>query len=122
MMGPSGYRPMQYLTRWRIQLAARLLADGAAKVVAVGQEIGYASEAAFSRTFKTLAQPKRLGPALWRSEQARRHRAPDRPGPGNQRDSAIRLREKRLAQAVAQPRPALLRELHAVTGRRTLAA
>jgi AraC-like DNA-binding protein len=30
-----GQPPMQYLTRWRMQLAARLLADGAVKVSAV---------------------------------------------------------------------------------------
>ena len=31
-----GCPPMQYLTRWRVQLAARLLTDGLAKVSAVG--------------------------------------------------------------------------------------
>lgn len=58
-----GYPPMQYLTRWRIQLAARLLADGSKKVAAAGQEVGYASEAAFSRTFKKITG---VSPAAWR--------------------------------------------------------
>ena len=58
-----GYPAMQYLARWRIQVAARLLADGAAKVGAVGREVGYASEAAFSRSFKKLAG---MSPADWR--------------------------------------------------------
>src|SRR5262245_9237461 len=58
-----GYPAMQYLARWRIQVAARLLADGAAKVGAVGREVGYASEAAFSPTLKQLA---RIAAADWR--------------------------------------------------------
>jgi AraC-like DNA-binding protein len=60
-----GYPPMQYLTRWRIQLAARLLSDGGKKVAAVSQEVGYASEAAFSRTFKRIAG---VSPAVWRDQ------------------------------------------------------
>ena len=58
-----GCPPMQYLTRWRVQLAARLLADGPDKVSAVGREVGYESEAAFSRGFKRLAG---VSPAEWR--------------------------------------------------------
>ncbi len=58
-----GHPPMQYLTRWRMQLAARLLADGTRKVSAVGLDVGYASEAAFSRTFKRVAG---MSPAMWR--------------------------------------------------------
>jgi len=58
-----GCPPMQYLTQWRMQMAARLLSDGAMKVAAVAQEVGYASEAAFSRTFKRIAG---ISPAAWR--------------------------------------------------------
>jgi len=58
-----GQPPMQYLTSWRMQLAARLLSDGTAKVAAIAQEVGYASEAAFSRAFKKITG---LSPALWR--------------------------------------------------------
>ncbi len=58
-----GCPPMQYLTQWRMQVAARLLSDGAMKVAAVGREVGYASEAAFSRTFKRIAG---TSPASWR--------------------------------------------------------
>jgi AraC-like DNA-binding protein len=59
-----GYPPIQYLTRWRMQLAARRLTERGAKVAAVAQEVGYDSEAAFSRAFK-----KFLGqsPSEWRS-------------------------------------------------------
>jgi AraC-like DNA-binding protein len=62
-----GQPPMQYLAHWRIQAAARLLADGAAKVSAVGIEVGYASEAAFSRTFKKVAG---VSPAAWRARRS----------------------------------------------------
>lgn len=58
-----GHPPMQYLTHWRVQVAARLLADGAAKVGSVAREVGYASEAAFSRSFKKIAG---MSPAAWR--------------------------------------------------------
>lgn len=60
-----GHPPMEYLARWRMQIAARLLADGAAKVGAVGLEVGYASEASFSRTFKKIAG---VSPAAWRAK------------------------------------------------------
>jgi AraC-like DNA-binding protein len=55
---------MQYLARWRVQVAARLLADGATKVAAVALEVGYESEAAFSRSFKKIAG---VSPAMWRA-------------------------------------------------------
>ncbi len=63
-----GHPPMQYLTRWRMQVAARLLADGAAKVAAVAAEVGYESEAAFSRAFKKVAG---VPPASWRRRASR---------------------------------------------------
>jgi AraC-like DNA-binding protein len=43
---------MQYLTRWRVQLAANQLASSSTKVAAIGAQVGYDSEAAFSRAFK----------------------------------------------------------------------
>jgi AraC-like DNA-binding protein len=67
-----GEPPVQYLTRWRVQVAARLLADGHAKVATVALRVGYDSEAAFSRAFKKLAG---VPPAAWR----RRHASPPAP-------------------------------------------
>jgi AraC-like DNA-binding protein len=58
-----GLAPMHYLAHWRMQLAARLLTDGTTKVAAVALAVGYASEAAFSRTFKKLCG---LAPGAWR--------------------------------------------------------
>ncbi|TXL82158.1 AraC family transcriptional regulator [Vineibacter terrae] len=63
-----GCPPMQYLTQWRMQMAARRLSDGAGKVATVGREVGYASEAAFSRTFKKVAG---ASPAAWRARAQR---------------------------------------------------
>jgi AraC-like DNA-binding protein len=59
-----GYPPIHYLTRWRMQLAAKRLRDSNAKVAAVAQEVGYDSEAAFSRAFKKFSG---CAPSDWRS-------------------------------------------------------
>ena len=64
---------MQYLTRWRMQVAARLLAEGGAKVSAVARDVGYDSEAAFNRAFKKVAG---VPPGAWRHRHAARPAAP----------------------------------------------
>jgi AraC-like DNA-binding protein len=68
-----GCPPMQYLTRWRLQLAADLLRTSRRPLAAIAAEVGYDSEAAFSRAFK-----RELGtaPAVWR-------RAPPERPPGS---------------------------------------
>ena len=58
-----GQPPMQYLTQWRMQVAANLLAQSGAKVATIGAEVGYDSEAAFSRAFKKATG---LAPGAWR--------------------------------------------------------
>ncbi|HJU43999.1 MAG TPA: AraC family transcriptional regulator [Vicinamibacterales bacterium] len=58
-----GQPPMRYLAHWRMQLAARLLADGSAKVAAIARDVGYDSEEAFSRAFKKIVG---VAPATWR--------------------------------------------------------
>lgn len=58
-----GQPPMQYLTQWRMQVAASLLAQSSVKVAAIGTEVGYDSEAAFSRAFKKATG---LAPGAWR--------------------------------------------------------
>ena len=47
-----GEPPMQYVTRWRMQLAQTWLQEDDASVGELAQRLGYASEAAFSRAFK----------------------------------------------------------------------
>ena len=44
--------PMTYLTRWRLQLAARSLENTPRGVSEIAGEVGYESEAAFNRAFK----------------------------------------------------------------------
>jgi AraC-like DNA-binding protein len=63
-----GYAPMQYLTEWRMQIAAGLLAESDDKVAVIGRDVGYDSEAAFSRTFKRIAGQS---PAIWRQRMGR---------------------------------------------------
>jgi AraC-like DNA-binding protein len=60
-----GHPPMLYLTRWRMQIAASRLVAGAGPVSAVAREVGYESEAAFSRAFKKVTG---VTPASWRSQ------------------------------------------------------
>ncbi len=58
-----GQPPVQYLTRWRLQLAARKLRSGQESVARIAEEVGYESEAAFNRAFKReIGTP----PATWR--------------------------------------------------------
>lgn len=61
--GLVGQPPMQYLIRWRLQLAADLLRSGRRSIAAIAADVGYDSEAAFNRAFK-----RELGatPAAWR--------------------------------------------------------
>jgi AraC-like DNA-binding protein len=64
-----GQPPMQYLANWRMQIAASFLRDSNATVATIAMEVGYESEAAFSRAFKRLVG---LPPAAWRRRQGRR--------------------------------------------------
>jgi AraC-like DNA-binding protein len=53
--GLVGESPLHYLTRVRMQRAAvRLRSDGAATMIAVAEEAGYGSEAAFGKAFKRI--------------------------------------------------------------------
>jgi transcriptional regulator GlxA family with amidase domain len=45
--------PMAYLTRWRLQLGAQMLASTSYSVAQIAAEVGYESEAAFNRAFKS---------------------------------------------------------------------
>lgn len=46
-----GEAPLAYLTRWRLNLAARRLRDTDDPIVAVAEQVGYSSEYSFSRAF-----------------------------------------------------------------------
>ena len=58
-----GVPPMQYLGRWRLQLAARMLTSDTVNVSRAASAVGYQSEAAFNRAFK-----REVGeaPGAWR--------------------------------------------------------
>src|SRR5215468_4163134 len=58
-----GMPPMQYLARWRMQIASGLLNGDNTNIATVAAEIGYASEAAFSRAFKKMVG---VPPSNWR--------------------------------------------------------
>lgn len=58
-----GQSPIQYLTRWRMQLASRLLTESTLSVAEVGRQIGYEAEPAFSRRFKAVVG---VSPSEWR--------------------------------------------------------
>jgi AraC-like DNA-binding protein len=58
--------PMQYLTHWRLQLAAQTLKSSALPLKLVAGQAGYESDAAFSRAFKRHFG---LAPAEWRRKQ-----------------------------------------------------
>ena len=61
-----GSPPMQYLQKWRLQMAASRLSEEIASIATIAAEIGYESEAAFSRAFKkTVGVP----PAEWRNKR-----------------------------------------------------
>jgi AraC-like DNA-binding protein len=64
----TGVPPMTYLLNWRMQIAAGMLAEGTSTIARIAADIGYMSEAAFSRAFKRSAGQ---APAAWRENIAR---------------------------------------------------
>jgi AraC-like DNA-binding protein len=63
-----GQPPMHYLANWRMQLAANALRSGNENVATIAHQVGYDSEAAFSRAFKkAVGSP----PSEWRKKSAR---------------------------------------------------
>jgi len=65
-----GSSPMQYLTQWRMLLAANLLCRSNAPLARIAEDVGYQTDTAFSRAFRReFGSP----PAAWRRQ---RHAAP----------------------------------------------
>jgi len=61
---------MQYLARWRLQVAGNLLRNTArsvAEIAEIAERVGYASEASLSRAFKRNAG---MAPSQWRRAAA----------------------------------------------------
>lgn len=59
----TGESPMQYLAGYRLALAAQALRSGREPVANIAANVGYGSEAAFTRAFKREFE---LPPAAWR--------------------------------------------------------
>jgi len=68
-----GRPPMQYLTNWRMQLAANYLLSGMESVAVIANRVGYESEAAFSRAFKKVVGTP---PGQWRKQAPKPGRHP----------------------------------------------
>ena len=63
-----GQPPMQYLARWRLQVAAQELLIGSKSLAAIAEQVGYDSEAAFNRAFK---REFGMPPAGWRKNRSK---------------------------------------------------
>jgi len=67
-----GSSPMQYLTQWRMMLAANLLTRSSAPLARIAEDVGYQTDTAFSRAFRReFGAP----PAAWRRSRASRAQA-----------------------------------------------
>ena len=63
----TGMPPMQYLARWRMQLAAERLRSTTESLAEIAERVGYGSESAFSRAFKRMVG---IPPASFRKSPA----------------------------------------------------
>jgi AraC-like DNA-binding protein len=62
-----GQPPMKYLTNWRMQIAAHKLRENRSTISQIAFDVGYESEAAFTRAFRReMGAP----PAAWRKQAA----------------------------------------------------
>ena len=81
--------PMAYLTRWRLQLAARSLERTSRGVAEIAGDVGYESEAAFNRAFKReFGRP----PGRYRSDHKVSLVTLPRNGRGQERERRLRDR------------------------------
>ena len=62
-----GQSPIEYVTKWRMQLAAARLRAGSDSLATIAADVGYASEAAFNRAFKRTTG---VSPGRWRDSPA----------------------------------------------------
>jgi AraC-like DNA-binding protein len=67
-----GNSPMQYLTQWRMLLAANLLCRSNAPLARIAEDVGYRTDTAFSRAFR---REYGLPPAAWRRSRSTREHA-----------------------------------------------
>jgi AraC-like DNA-binding protein len=65
-----GQAPIEYVTSWRMQLAAERIRNREDNLAAVAADVGYESEAAFNRAFKRVTG---VTPGRWRDSVMRPH-------------------------------------------------
>jgi AraC-like DNA-binding protein len=58
--------PIHYLAKWRMQIASELLRNGKVNLARIAADVGYKSEASFSRAFKKVVG---VPPATWRRQE-----------------------------------------------------
>lgn len=63
-----GMPPLQYLTQWRMQIAACLLQQRKLNIGQIALQVGYDSEKSFSRAFKRIYKTT---PGSWRKQQTK---------------------------------------------------
>jgi AraC-like DNA-binding protein len=68
-----GSAPMEYLTRWRMLLAANLLCRSNAPLARIAEDVGYQTDTAFIRAFR---REYGVPPAAWRRRQSTRAQLP----------------------------------------------
>jgi AraC-like DNA-binding protein len=62
-----GQSPIEYVTGWRMQLAAERLRNSGESIAGIAADVGYESEAAFNRAFKRVTG---VTPGAWRDGDA----------------------------------------------------
>jgi AraC-like DNA-binding protein len=62
-----GQAPIEYVTAWRMQLAAERIRNSTVSLAAIAADVGYESEAAFNRAFKRVTG---VTPGRWRNGAA----------------------------------------------------
>ncbi len=60
-----GQGPLEYLTRWRIELASRQLRESTDTVALIARAVGYGSESALSVAFKRVTG---MSPGAYRKQ------------------------------------------------------
>jgi AraC-like DNA-binding protein len=68
-----GSAPIEYLTQWRMLLAANLLSGSSAPLARIAEDVGYQTDTAFIRAFR---REYGMPPAAWRRRQSARPEAP----------------------------------------------
>jgi AraC-like DNA-binding protein len=63
----AGVAPLEYVLRWRMQLATRSLRNGHVTISSIAQKLGYDSDSAFSNAFKRVMT---CSPREYREKQA----------------------------------------------------